>query len=105
MPVAGAKDDRYNACLAPFVALHRAIHLDVIAVVGGEKVGADQEQHDVGGVQMIVDLAVEVLAGSNSAIVPSRNYALPEEAGKVLLEFVAQGFVRMRVGDEDVGHG
>ena len=46
---------------------------------------------------ILVDLAVQFLAGSNPAIVPSRDHALPEEPGEVFLELVAQGLVGVRV--------
>ena len=43
MPVARSKDDRNNTRFAAFMALHRARHLHVIAIVGVEKVGAHQK--------------------------------------------------------------
>ena len=41
-PVAGTQDDGDDARLASLVALHRAHHFDVVAIVGGEEVRAHQ---------------------------------------------------------------
>ena len=105
MPVAGAQDDGNDAGLSPFVALHGADHLDVIAVVGCEEVRAHQEQHDVRGVELIVDLAVQFLTGANSAIMPSRDHVLAAEHGKMFLKLVSQRLVGVRVGEKDMGLG
>ena len=105
MPVAGTQDDGDDARLATFMALHRAHHLDVVAVIGGEKVGAHQEQDDVRAVKVVVDLSVQVLARADSAVVPSRDNAVATEPGEVLLELVAQRFVGVRIGEEHMGHG
>ena len=69
------------------------------------KVRAHQQQDDVRTVELVVDLAVQILAGADSAIMPSRDDAVATEPGKVLLEFVAQRFVGVRIGEEDMGHG
>lgn len=105
MPVAGTQDDGDDARLAPFVTLHRAHHFDVVAVVGRDEVRADQQQNNVRAVELVVDLAVEILAGADAAIVPGCDRALAAEPGEVLLEFVAQRFVRVRIREEDMGHG
>ena len=105
VPVAGTQDDRDNAGLAPFVALHRARHLNAVAVIGAEEVRAQQEQYDVRAEQLIVDLSVETLAGSDPPIVPCRDHALAEESSEVLLELVSQYLVGVRATEEDMSHG
>ena len=104
MPVARSKDDRDDAHLAAFMSLHRARHLQVIAIIGVQEVGAHQKKNDVGGIQVLVDPAMQLLPGRNPSVVPGRDHTLAEQSGKVLLKFVPQGFVGMRVRHEDPGH-
>ena len=86
------------------MALHRALHLHVIAIIRVQEVGAHQKKNNVGGIQVLVDPAMQLLPGRDSSVVPSRDHTLAEKSGKVLLKFVPQGFVRMRVRHEDPGH-
>ena len=50
----GPQDDRNNAGLTGLVTLHGPAHFNIVAIIGGEKVGADQEDNYIGGVEVVV---------------------------------------------------
>jgi len=43
-------------------SLHRPSHLDVVTVIGGEEVGADEQQYDVGPLKLLADPTGELIA-------------------------------------------
>ncbi len=88
-PVAVAEDDGDDARVAVLVTLHRPFDLDVPAVVGGEEVGANEEEDDVGRLQVTSDLAVPLLAHDDLAVVPLRDHAVPLEEGEMRRQSVA----------------
>jgi hypothetical protein len=83
--VAVTEDDRDDARLTRLVPLHRSRHFDVVAVVGGEKIGADEQEDDVGRLQVLVYLLVPFLAGVNAAVAPVTNHAVTPEHDQVSL--------------------
>lgn len=42
------QDDRVDHGLPLVVPLHRSRHLAIVAVFGGQEIGTDEQQHDVG---------------------------------------------------------
>ena len=48
----------------------RLLHLNVIAVVGIEEIGANEEQNHAGVAEMMVNLAFPFRAGLNLAVIP-----------------------------------
>ena len=100
-PVAGFEQNGDDAGLSLIVALESLLHFGVVAVVGGEEVGADQEQDDVGGVEVGGDRVCPVGSGGDVAIVPGGDDALFGQQGEVGGEVVAQGFVFVGVGEEE----
>ncbi|MEA2878760.1 MAG: hypothetical protein QOF14_3956 [Hyphomicrobiales bacterium] len=95
MPIACPENDRNNDGLASIVSCHRAHHFFFVAIVGVEKIGTDEKEDDVVGLDMTVDLSRKVLARTNATIVPSRDNALPFEQRQLLLKLVTQSFVRV----------
>ena len=50
--VAGAQEDGDDASLACVVTLHGTLYLCAVAVLGGDEVGADEQENDAGGVEV-----------------------------------------------------
>ncbi len=69
LPVAGPCDDRNDAGLAGSLALQRDLHL-LAALVGTDEVGAEQEQYEIGTLQVFVDFAFPLLARRDAAVAP-----------------------------------
>lgn len=61
------------ACLMPFDS---ALDFEGVAGVVGEGVGADQQQNDVGGVDLPVDGLGAIVAGKNLVTAPTGDDAL-----------------------------
>ena len=49
------QDDRNNAGLTGLVTLHGPAHFNIAAIIGGEKVGTDQEENFIGEIEVGVD--------------------------------------------------
>lgn len=77
MPVAGSQNYRNDDCITGLVPLHRAPHFSIIAIIGVDKIRADQEQDDVVGLDVLIDLAAEILASTDTTVMPGLNDALP----------------------------
>ena len=82
------------------MALKRGLHLDIEAVIGSQKVGADQQQYDVGFLEIAVDRLLPLIAGADLAIVPGPQETLSLKQFQVLCEFVPQMLVAMRIRAE-----
>lgn len=57
------------------MAFERALHFDAIRLVGGDVVGAHEQKHDAGPLEVLVDLLANGLAALNHAAVPAANQA------------------------------
>ena len=79
LPIAGADDDGDDASLFGFVALQSTLHLLLVAIVGGEEVGADEQEDEPGLLQVGVDVVGPVVAGEDLAVVPGGDEMLPFE--------------------------
>ncbi len=95
-----ADDDRDDAGLLRLVPLQRPLHLDVVAVVRAHEVGADQEQDQVGALQVLVDLALPFAAARDAAIGPELQHPGAIEELEVRLQLRPQTVVLVRVADE-----
>lgn len=76
LPVYGAQQDGDDAGLARLVPLDRPLDLEVVAGVVGEGVGANQQQNDVGGVELLMDGLGAIVVGENLVIAPALDDAL-----------------------------
>src|SRR6266508_988980 len=82
-PVALADDDG-NYARFPFrVTLHRPIQLNVVTIIGGEKVGADQQEDDFGRFEVVVNSVLPIRPCADIAVVPSCDDALALQQPKV----------------------
>jgi hypothetical protein len=77
LPITGAKDDGNDNSLARLVALHRTLHFFLVAIFRVKKVGPDEKQDNIVGLDMMIDLFRKMLAAVNPSIMPDLNDALP----------------------------
>ena len=75
LPIARAQDNWNDSGGYELMQLHRALHFNVVAVIGGEEVRADEEQDDVRGVELVADCAPPLRAGTDAAVVSLRDEA------------------------------
>jgi hypothetical protein len=66
-------------CLMRCVALKSELHLHVIAVIGSEEICADQQQDDMRGLNVRINLIPPFITGANAAIMPTGNQTLAFE--------------------------
>lgn len=71
-----------------FVALHRALHLDVVAVIGREEVCADEQEDDVRTFKPRINGAREFLTGADPAVMPCLDDALTLQERELLFELI-----------------
>ena len=100
-----SENDRDDDGFAVLMPLHRARHFDVIAVIGGEKVGADEQEDDLRRVHVFVNLPAPFLTSDDAAVVPLADDTVSSQHGEVRLQLVTQCFVLVGVGVEGFGGG
>jgi hypothetical protein len=76
VPVDRSQDDRDDPSRLRLVTLHRPGHLDVVTVIRGDEVRTDQEQDDVRGVEVLVDLPFPLGPGPDASVVPPADETL-----------------------------
>lgn len=79
------------------MTLHSPRHLDVVAIVRSDEVGADQQQDDLIAVDVFVDGSIDLLASIYASIMPSVDNPLPPEHRKLLLKLISQRLVSVTV--------
>src|SRR5262249_6953196 len=81
------------------MALQRELHLDVVAIVGREKVRTDEQKDDLGGAGVGIDLTPPFVARADAAIMPRDDESVPFEDRQMLLDLFAETlvFVSVRV--------
>src|SRR5687767_12690065 len=82
------------------MALHGDRQLGPQNVVRVDEVGADEEQHQIGHLQLLIDLAVPVFTRADLPVVPRRQQPAALENFQVAVELVAQRLVFVRVAVE-----
>jgi hypothetical protein len=73
LPVDGSKDHRDDDGVASSVATEGRSHLSAIAVIRVYEVGTDEEKHNVGARESLIDGGVNILASTYFPIIPSFN--------------------------------
>ena len=97
MPVARAQDNRDDNRLSGRVPLHRALHLEIVAIVGGDKVGADEQQNDVVGFDMLLDSASKLLACADPPVMPGLDNSLTLQEGELGFHLVPQRLINVGI--------
>jgi hypothetical protein len=77
------------------MTLHRALHLDIVAIIRCQEIGADQQQDDFILVNFLIDCLVDILTCPDTAIMPSIDHTLPFKHSELLLKLVSQRLVCM----------
>src|SRR5713226_2351522 len=91
-----------NTCLVGVVPGDGLIHLDTVAEVRGHKVGAHQQEDDLGTLEALYNLWLPLCPRNNIPVIPGDDEILPLEVTQVFLQFFAQFLIPMGVGDEDL---
>jgi hypothetical protein len=86
------------------VPLERAHRLLLVAIIRGDEVRADQQQHNIGALKIHADCIFEALARRNPTVMPSRDEALPLEHRQVRFKLIAQRFVSMAIRKKQYRH-
>ncbi len=97
VPLISASYDRNDDRFTTFVPFHGDGHFAVVAVVGIDEIRTYEKEDDVSRNQVLTDRLVDLLASSDSADVPSLDHTLSAKDGQLLLELIAESFVRMRI--------
>ena len=100
-PVAGFQDHRHDDRLAVLAPLHGLLELDPGAIVRRDEVRADQQQDDVGGLEVAVDLIRPVLTWFDLVVGPLVDEPVPFQRCQVLFELQFQILIRVGVGNEE----
>ena len=83
--------DHYR--FAGIVPLKCPFHFPIIAIVRCKEVWTNKKENDVIRLDVIVDCPRPIITGTNPAIVPGLDDALPLEHGKLSLQLVPQRFI------------
>jgi len=75
-PGAGAYFHRDDFCLPAFVAGHGPGQFGFDNVIGSQKIGAQQQENDVGGSQRLFDFGIPFFSRANLPVVPQLNFLL-----------------------------
>ena len=103
MPAAGFHNDRDHPGGAVIVALHRPLHFGFVAVVRGQKVAGDQQQHNVCLFQVGFNLGSPLGPGFDVAVLPGIDFAFSlQQLEMVVDQLIFEPFVAPRVGDKYV---
>lgn len=100
MPLTGAKNDWDDNGFSSLVTLHGTLHFDVIAVVRGYEIRADQEKYDLVSIDALINRLIDCLSCPNASIVPRFYDALVLEHRELCFKLVAECFIGVRVGEE-----
>ena len=82
LPVAGREDHRHDRQAVGLAALDEVFHLDVRTVLGIEEALADQDQGDVGLLELRADLVVPLLARGQAPVDPELRAVLFQGANE-----------------------
>jgi hypothetical protein len=96
-PVAWLEDDGDDLGVPIIMPLDSVSDLDVVAIVGLDKVSADEQQNEAGSAQLFVDLVPPFRTGSYLPIGPVRDEALTSHSAEMGFKFLAVLVVFVRI--------
>jgi hypothetical protein len=102
LPIDGTQDHGDHQRFSRRVALQRNLHLDIEAVIGGQEIGADQQQYDVGFLEVLVDCLLPQIPGADLAVVPGSDQTLSLEQLQMFCQFVPKMFVTVGIGTKQL---
>jgi hypothetical protein len=74
---------------------HGSLHFNVITVVRGKKIRADQQEDYIRYFEMFTDFTVHLFPSNDTAIVPSADYTLAFQRSKMNLKLVTKVLISM----------
>ena len=101
-PIDFTEDDGDHSGLFGFVPLQGLLHFRNRAIVRLQKICADEKEDDVGRLQVGIDLTCPLLPWRNPTIMPTLDEAEAPHRAQVRLKLIAQVFVFVRIGIEDL---
>jgi hypothetical protein len=84
------------------VAFEGGFHLDIEAIIRSQEIRANQEQDNVRLLEIAVNFLLPQIAGANLPVIPAAYETLPLQQFQMLGQFVADWFVAMRIGAEQL---
>lgn len=75
------------ACLS--CAFQRPFRFPLVTVIGGQEIGADEQRHYIGGIQMQIDVTRPVIVRKNLAVLPYLHKLLPLHQSDMSLELAS----------------
>src|SRR6266496_2927652 len=98
LPVDRAYDNWYYlSLLSTVMSLKRMLHLYIVAVVRLHKIRTDEQQNDIGCIQMCIDLVLPLHSWSNLAITPRRHLAQSLQRSQMFLKLPEMPFIFSRI--------
>src|SRR5438105_14449845 len=87
---------------AHLISFNNAIQESTFAKIGGQEAGTDEEQDNLGRVEMGSDFLSPVGASTDGALVPQRDQSFPLEGSEVIFKFLAESVVCLCISVEKV---
>ena len=97
IPNAIAEDRGDDDGLFVFVALQCAFHFNIVTIIRRDEISADQQENDIRLFKVLVDFLIAFLSGKDAAVVPRGNDILTLQKFQMGFQFIAQGFIFMRI--------
>src|SRR5437016_3039857 len=87
------------------MALHGLLHLFTVAVFRGNKIWADEQQDDVGCVEMLINLLFPCRTCMDVGVAPDRDQTLPLQWHEVLFKIPQQFLIFAGIAAKDFDCG
>ena len=100
LPVTTAQDHRHHTRLSGVVPSNRLGQLHIVAIVRIQEIVTDQQQHNIGATQGIVDGTGPLAATRDLAVVPDGDETFILQGAQVFGQRLAVRFVCMRIRKE-----
>src|SRR5438874_11232627 len=90
LPVHMTHNDGNNPRLSALMPLEGSLHLDTVAILGIHEVGTDEQENNLGGIEVLTDLVLPFASCANITIMPRRDEPLALQGPQVSLDLVEQ---------------
>src|SRR6266849_5632029 len=101
LPVNRTKNYGDNPCFFLLVAFKCSSHFNTITIVGGHKIWTDQQENNLSGIQMLLDLQFPFGSRTDISIIPDVNKTLSLQWYQMPFELIEKCFVFMGITAED----
>jgi len=97
-----AQQHRDDMGFAALVTLQRPHHFSAVAVLRGQKVGANEQQDNMSCVEMNIDLLNGFLARADLSGMPGGDESTIFQVAEMILQLIAEVLVSPSIGEEDL---